>query len=113
MSRTETTPVGRADNGARPLTPRATVALTAAGASLIAACYGLARFAYGLFLPAFREAFALDAATAGLIASASYTAYCVGILAATALTPRVGARPVAVTAGALATAGCAMIAATP
>ena len=34
MSRTETTPVGRADNGARPLTPRATVALTAAGASL-------------------------------------------------------------------------------
>ena len=69
MSRTETTPVGRADNGARPLTPRATVALTAAGASLIAACYGLARFAYGLFLPAFREAFALDAATAGLIAS--------------------------------------------
>lgn len=89
------------------------VRLAAAGLSLIAVCYGLARFAYGLFVPAFREAFGLDAATAGAIASGSYVAYGVGILAATALTPRVGARVVSVAAGVLATAGTTLIALSP
>ena len=38
--------------------------LAAAGLSLIAVCYGLARFAYGLFLPVLTEEFGLDAAAA-------------------------------------------------
>ncbi|MFS0866586.1 MFS transporter [Microbacterium sp. 179-B 1A2 NHS] len=90
-----------------------TVHLAIGGLALIAVCYGLARFAYGLFVPAFRSAFDLDAAAAGLIASGSYGAYCIGIFAATATTPRLGARVVAVGAGVLATAGTALIAFAP
>ena len=89
------------------------VRLAAAGLSLIAVCYGLARFAYGLFVPAFRNTFDLDATAAGVIAAGSYVAYCVGVIAATAATPRFGARPVAVGAGALATAGTTIIALAP
>ncbi|PTR32346.1 putative MFS family arabinose efflux permease [Rhodococcus sp. OK519] len=90
-----------------------TLGLAGAGMSLIAVCYGLARFAYGLFVPAFRDTFALDASRAGLIASAGYAAYCVGTVAATVATPRLGARAVAVAAGSLATAGTALIALAP
>ncbi|MDO5662256.1 MAG: MFS transporter [Brachybacterium sp.] len=92
---------------------RRTLVLAGAGASLIACCYGLARFAYGLFLPSFRSEFMLDAATAGVIAAGSYVAYCVGIALASLLTDRVGARRVAVAAGLLAAGGTAMIAAAP
>ncbi|QCQ91404.1 MFS transporter [Rhodococcus sp. SGAir0479] len=90
-----------------------TVRLAGAGLSLIAVCYGLARFAYGLFLPSFRETFALSAGQAGLIASAGYAAYCVGTVAATVTTARFGARAVSVAAGVLATVGTAMIALAP
>ncbi|GAA2758023.1 MFS transporter [Actinopolymorpha rutila] len=89
------------------------VGLAAAGMSLIAACYGLARFAYGLFVPTFRAEFHLDAATAGTVAAGSYAGYCVAIVVATAATSRWGARPVAAAAGACATAGTAVIAAAP
>lgn len=95
------------------LTRRRTLWLSAAGASLIAVCYGLARFAFGLFLPAFREDFGLDARAAGAIASGSYLAYCVAIIVATILLPRCGARPIAVSAGAIAALGTALIAAAP
>ncbi|WP_314647049.1 MFS transporter [uncultured Microbacterium sp.] len=83
--------------------------LAAAGLSLIAVCYGLARFAFGLFTPAFRAAFGLDAAAIGLIAALGYAAYCVGVGAATFGTPRWGARSVAVAAGLLATAGTIIV----
>jgi predicted MFS family arabinose efflux permease len=92
---------------------RAVVGLTSVGVSLIAVCYGLARFAYGLFVPTFRAEFGLDAATAGAIASGSYVGYCVAIVAATAATARWGPRLVAILAGACATAGTALIAAAP
>lgn len=91
----------------------ATLRLTAAGLCLIAVCYGLARFAYGMFLPAFRAEFGLDAQTAGAIASGSYIAYCLAIVVSTVLTPRVGARVVAVSAGAVAAVGTALVAVAP
>ncbi|NDK32431.1 MFS transporter [Nesterenkonia haasae] len=87
--------------------------LTGAGLSLIAVCYGLARFAYGLFLPVFRAEFGLDAATAGAIASGAYASYCVAIVASTMMTPRYGGRALAVAAGGIASAGTLMIAAAP
>ncbi|RLP09584.1 MFS transporter [Propionibacterium australiense] len=90
-----------------------TLQLTGAGAALIAVCYGLARFAYGLFVPVFRTEFALDATVAGTIASGSYAAYCVAIVTSTVLTPRYGGRAVAVAAGCIATGGVLMIAAAP
>ncbi len=89
------------------------VGLAAAGMSLIAVCYGLARFAYGLFVPVFRAEFHLDAATAGAVAAGSYAGYCVAIVVATLATSRWGARQVAVAAGACATVGTAIIATAP
>lgn len=87
-----------------------TLRLAGAGASLIAVCYGLARFAYGLFVPAFREEFALGATMIGVIAAGSYVSYCVAITASTVLIPRWGARALVVAAGSLATVGTALIA---
>jgi predicted MFS family arabinose efflux permease len=87
------------------------VRLAAAGLSLIAVCYGLARFAYGLFLPVLTEEFGLDGTIAGAIASSSYIGYCVAIVVATAATARWGARAVAVAAGIAAAAGTGLIAA--
>ena len=97
----------------RLLSRRGVLGLTGAGLSLIAVCYGLARFAYGLFVPIFRTEFGLDAATAGGIASGSYASYCVAIVVSTVLTPRFGSRALAVAAGGIATAGTLMIAAAP
>ncbi|MCA1185948.1 MULTISPECIES: MFS transporter [unclassified Saccharopolyspora] len=101
--------------GAPPglLSRRQALRLTGAGLSLIAACYGLARFAYGLFVPVFRSEFALDAGTAGAIASGSYVAYCIAIIASTILTPRFGGRAVATAAGVIATIGVLVVAAAP
>ncbi len=79
----------------------------------IAVTYGLARFAYGLFLPELRAEFGLGGATAGAIAASSYVGYSVAIGAATPLTPRWGARTVAISAGLAAVAGTALIAAAP
>jgi predicted MFS family arabinose efflux permease len=81
--------------------------------SLIAVCYGLARFAYGLFVPSFRSAFGLDATAIGVVASGSYVGYCVAVVLATAATTRWGARPVAVAAGACAAAGTGLVALAP
>jgi hypothetical protein len=87
-----------------------TLRLAAAGLAMIAVCYGLARFAYGLFVPAFTAEFGLDAATAGAIASGSYAAYCVAIVVATVATARWGPRSVAIAAGLAAAGGTALIA---
>ena len=90
-----------------------TVPLALSGLLLIAVCYGLARFAYGLFVPVFRTEFALDAATVGAIASSSYVGYCVAIVASTAAAARWGARAVAVSAGLCAAIGTGLIALAP
>jgi predicted MFS family arabinose efflux permease len=91
--------------------PTRTVWLAGAGMSLVAVCYGLARFAYGLFVPVLREEFGLASGAVGAIAASSYVGYCVAIVAATLLTARFGARPVALSAGVTATIGTAIIAA--
>ena len=93
----------------RVSTPR----LAAAGLALVAVCYGLARFAYGLFVPAFSDEFGLAASTAGAIASSSYAAYCLAIVVATLATTRWGPRPVAIAAGLAAAAGTGLIAVAP
>ncbi|WP_433036800.1 YbfB/YjiJ family MFS transporter [Actinomycetospora sp. CA-053990] len=90
-----------------------TVPLALSGLLLIAVCYGLARFAYGLFVPVFRTEFALDAATVGAIASSSYVGYCVAIVVSTAAAARWGARAVAVAAGLCAATGTGLIALAP
>ncbi|WP_199614139.1 MFS transporter [Paenibacillus alkalitolerans] len=69
------------------------------GMAMIAVCYGLARFGYGLLLPEFSRDLGLDKATSGWIASGSYFFYCVAILLAIRFTPRLGPRRVIAAAG--------------
>lgn len=97
----------------RPAERVGAVRLTAVGMALIAVCYGLARFAYGLFVPSFRAEFGLDATSIGIIASGSYIGYCVAVVLATVATTRWGARPVGIAAGATAAVGTGLVALAP
>jgi len=85
--------------------------LVASGVALIAVTYGLARYAYALYLPDFRDAFGLSASLAGAIAAAGYATYAVSVVLSAVLTTRWGARATAVLAGVTATVGLAAIAA--
>lgn len=84
-----------------------------AGVALIATCYGLARFAYGLYGARFADEFALSPASTGLIAAGSYVGYCLAIGLSMIATARWGPRRVAVSAGAVAAAGMVIVAASP
>ncbi|MCB1884578.1 MAG: MFS transporter, partial [Geminicoccaceae bacterium] len=86
--------------------------LTGTGFALIAVAYGLARFAYGLFLPRLREDLGIGPALSGAIGGGSFLGYCAAIVASALLTGRFGPRPVAVAAGAVAALAVAL-AATP
>ncbi|CAA9431056.1 hypothetical protein AVDCRST_MAG82-2110 [uncultured Rubrobacteraceae bacterium] len=87
--------------------------MVAPGLALIAVTYGLARFAYGLFLPEMRGAFDLSPSLLGAIGAGSYLAYSAAIIIALVYTSRTGPRRMAVAAGAAAVAGIAAVAAAP
>ena len=85
--------------------------LTAAGCLATAVAFGPARMGFGLFLPAFRAAFDLSSATAGLIASGGFLSFLLALLLSAWIGRRFGER-VSVGAGALgAAAGFALVAA--
>lgn len=84
-----------------------------AGLAMVAVTYGLARFAYGLFLPELREAFDLDDSVLGLIGAGSYAGYCVAIVVSLVFSARAGARSMVVAAGAVAVLGLALVAGAP
>ena len=85
------------------------VDLVSAGLAMISVAYGLARFAYGLFLPELREAFDLDASVLGVIGAGSYVGYCGAIVISLAYTSRVGPRSMIVAAGSTAVVGMTVI----
>lgn len=87
--------------------------LVSPGLALIAVTYGLARFAYGLFLPQMRAAFELSPSLLGLIGAGSYAGYCVTIVIALIYTARVGPRRMTAAAGLMAVVGMATVAASP
>ena len=87
--------------------------LVAPGLALIAVTYGLARFAYGLFLPELCEAFDLSPSLLGAIGAGSYLAYGVAVVVSLVYTSRAGPRLMAVAAGSAAVAGMAAVAAAP
>ena len=87
--------------------------LVAPGLGLIAVTYGLARFAYGLFLPDMRASFELSPSLLGLIGAGSYLGYCVAIVFSLLYTSRTGPRLMAVAAGAVAVLGMALVAGAP
>jgi len=90
--------------------PAQTVRLAAAGFVATAIAFGPARMGFGLFLPDFREDFALSTRLAGLIASGGFLAFLIALPATAWLGSKVGQR-VPVVAGALsAAAGFAAVA---
>ena len=86
--------------------------LVAPGLAMIAVTYGLARFAYGLFLPEMRESLDLSETVLGLIGAGSYAGYWLAIVALV-FTSRTGPRFMAVAAGAVAVVGMAVVACAP
>lgn len=79
--------------------------LTAAlAASIIAVCYGFARYAYGLFVPEFAVVFDLNATGLGLLGGLSTLGYTLGLLAAPKLA-YLSARTATVAAGMCAAVG--------
>jgi predicted MFS family arabinose efflux permease len=80
---------------------------------MIAVTYGLARFAYGLFVPEMRESLDLSESVLGLIGAGSYAGYCFAVLGALVFTSRAGPRFMAVAAGAVAVVGMATVAGAP
>jgi predicted MFS family arabinose efflux permease len=87
--------------------------LVAPGLAMIAVTYGLARFAYGLFLPEMRESLDLSESVLGLIGAGSYVGYCLAVLGALVFTSRAGPRFMAVAAGAVAVVGMMTVAGAP
>lgn len=67
-----------------------TVALV--GSASIAVTYGLARFVFGLFLPAMRADLGIDPATAGIIGALPFASYVGAILAAPFASQALGVR---------------------
>lgn len=84
--------------------------LIAAGFSLTALAYGLARFAFGLLLPRIREELSFGASTAGWIGGSAFAAYCAGIVVTFYCAGKLGPRALALSAGLAATAGMGLVA---
>lgn len=89
------------------------LATAVAGASLIAATFGLARYGYGLLLPDMRADLGINATTAGAISSLSYGTYFVANLAVVRLIERAGVRAALAMATVTATTGMGLIACAP
>jgi predicted MFS family arabinose efflux permease len=66
--------------------------VAATGAATIAIAYGFARYGFGLFVPVLRTEFELSTALIGVVSSASYGSYLIGLLGAGVLTRRHGPR---------------------
>ena len=84
--------------------------LIAAAFALTALSYGLARFAYGLFLPQIREDLSLSVLAAGWIGGSAFAAYCLGIVIAFIGNGKLSTRTLAVLAGTAATLGMVLVA---
>lgn len=89
---------------------RAAVALGVTGFSLIAVTYGMARFAWGLMMPAVMKEIPFSVHLAGLLTACSYLSYCLSTAAAPGLVARCGARTAAVLAALSAAAGLLLLA---
>lgn len=84
--------------------------LAASGSATIAVAFGFARYGYGLFVPTFRERFGLSTAAVGVIGSAAYVAYLVGLLGSGRMTARCGPRRPVLVGSLSAAVGMAVIA---
>ncbi|MBB5171863.1 MFS transporter [Texcoconibacillus texcoconensis] len=83
------------------------------GITMIAATYGLARFSFGLLLPAMNESLEMSEFVSGMISSLFYLAYCFTILISTVFTTREGPRRMILSAGLSAFMGLLLMSTTP
>lgn len=81
-----------------------------AGIAIVASTYGLARYAYGLFLPQIQREMELSTELMGLIASGSYLGYLLATLIGMTVSARLGPRAPVVLGGVLAALGMLTIA---
>ncbi|MBF8221946.1 MFS transporter [Halomonas sp. 328] len=79
------------------------------GAALIAISYGLARFAFGLFVPPIREELGLTSSMIGIIGALPLISFLLATVVAPLITDILGARYAAVLSGAFGVAGLALI----
>jgi predicted MFS family arabinose efflux permease len=84
-----------------------------AGIAIIGVTYGLARYAYGLFVPDIRADFHLTTTALGAIASGSYASYLIAVTVSGALAERVGPRRLIAAGGLAAAGGMAVVGAAP
>jgi predicted MFS family arabinose efflux permease len=83
------------------------------GSAVIAVTYGLARFVFGLFLPAMRADLGIDPATAGIIGALPFASYVAAILVAPRVSQALGVRLAAALAVGFAAVGLLAIAHAP
>jgi len=79
------------------------------GAALTAVSYGLARFAFGLFVPPIRDDLGLRADAVGIIGALPLVSFVLAAIVAPLAADRLGARIAAMLSGAFGVAGLAMI----
>ncbi|SFU68346.1 MFS transporter [Halomonas korlensis] len=94
----------------KPLSP---LGMAALGSGVIAITYGLARFVFGLFLPAMRDELTITPTMAGVIGALPFLSFVFAILAATWVIRRLGVRRTGVAAAGLAVIGLVTIALAP
>ncbi|MBK1651342.1 MFS transporter [Halorhodospira halochloris] len=79
------------------------------GAGLIAIAYGLARYAFGLFVPSIRSEIGLSASEVGVVSSLAFISFCLASVVAPLIVDRLGSRYSAVLAGTFALVGLTLI----
>ena len=89
--------------------PLATTGYAVLGACLIAISYGLARFAFGLFVPPIRSELALGPDTIGMIGALPFVSFVFATLLAPLAAARLGARNAAMLSGGFGVTGLALI----
>lgn len=94
----------------RSLSP---LGMAALGSGIIGITYGLARFVFGLFLPAMRDELMITPTMAGVIGALPFLSFVFAILAATWVTRHLGIRSTGVAAAGLAGIGLVTIALAP
>ena len=82
----------RAWVGDAPRVERSALGMAVVGTGVITVTYGLARFVFGLFMPAIRADMGFGPALAGLIGAVPFITYVVAIVLARRLAERLGAR---------------------
>ncbi|MDZ7749730.1 MAG: MFS transporter [Halofilum sp. (in: g-proteobacteria)] len=89
--------------------PLETTGFAALGAALVAISYGLARFAFGLFVPPIRTELGLTPDVIGVIGALPFISFVLATMVAPVSTHRLGARNTAMLSGGFGAGGLALI----